>query len=46
MKYQIIINNGSLKGFIAFKGPCLATMKDKYKRLEQQGHELKLIRGK
>jgi hypothetical protein len=46
MKYQIIINNGTLKGFIAFKGPCLATMQDKYKRLEQQGHKLKLIRGK
>ena len=46
MKYQIIINNGILKGFIAFKGPCLATMQDKYKRLEQQGHKLKLIRGK
>ena len=46
MKYQIIINNGSLKGFIAFKGSCLATMQDKYKRLEQQGHKLKLIKGK
>ena len=46
MKYQIIINNGFLKGFIAFKGPCLSTMQDKYKRLEQQGHKLKLIRGK
>ena len=46
MKYQIIINNGTLKGFIAFKGSCLATMQDKYKRLEQQGHKLKLIRGK
>lgn len=46
MKYQIIINNGSFKGFIAFKGPCLATMQDKYKRLELQGHKLKLIRGK
>ena len=46
MKYQIIINNGTLKGFIAFKGSCLATMQDKYQRLEQQGHKLKLIRGK
>ncbi len=46
MKYQIIINNGFLKGFIAFRGSCLATMQDKYKRLEQQGHKLKLIRGK
>ena len=46
MKYQIIINNGTLKGFIAFKGPCLAIMQNKYKRLEQQGHELKLIREK
>ena len=46
MKYQIIINNGTLKGFIAFKGPCLTTMQDKFKRLEQQGHKLKLIRGK
>jgi hypothetical protein len=46
MKYQIIINNGTLKGFLAFKGSCLATMQDKYKRLEQQGHKLKLIRGK
>ena len=46
MKYQIIINNGSLKGFIAFRGPCLATMQNKYKRLEQQGHKLKLIREK
>ena len=45
MKYQIIINNGTLKGFIAFKGSCLATMQDKYQRLEQQGHKLKLIRG-
>jgi hypothetical protein len=45
MKYQIIINSGTLKGFIAFKGSCLATMQDKYKRLEQQGHKLKLIRG-
>ena len=45
MKYQILINNGILKGFIAFKGSCLATMQDKYKRLEQQGHKLKLIRG-
>jgi len=45
MKYKIIINNGSLKGFIAFKGSCLVTMQDKFKRLEQQGHELKLIRG-
>jgi hypothetical protein len=25
---------------------CLATMQDKFKRLEQQGHKLKLIRGK
>jgi hypothetical protein len=46
MKYQIIINNGILKGFIAFKGPCLATMQDKYNRLTNQGHKLKLIRGK
>ena len=46
MKYQIIINNGTLKGFIAFKGSCLATMQDKFKRLEQQGHKLKLIKGK
>ena len=46
MKYQIIINNGTLKGFTAFRGPCLATMQDKYKRLKQQGHKLKLIRGK
>ena len=45
MKYQIIINNGTLKGFIAFKGPCLATMQDKYQRLELQGHKLKLIRA-
>ena len=41
-----VLNNGTLKGFIAFKGSCLATMQDKYKRLEQQGHKLKLIRGK
>jgi hypothetical protein len=46
MKYQIIINNGTLKGWTAFKGPCLATMQDKYKLQEQQGHKLKLIRGK
>ena len=46
MKYQIIINNGTLKGWKAFKGSCLATMQGKYKRLEQQGHKLKLIRGK
>jgi len=46
MKYQIIINSGTLKGFTAFKGSCLATMQDKFKRLEQQGHKLKLIRGK
>jgi len=45
MKYQIIINKGTLKGFIAFRGPCLATMQDKYKRLQNQGHKLKLIRG-
>jgi uncharacterized protein YydD (DUF2326 family) len=45
MKYQIIINNGTLKGFIAFKGSCLATMQDKYQRLKNQGHKLKLIRG-
>tara|TARA_B100001939_G_scaffold157301_1_gene135941 strand:+ start:195 stop:335 length:141 start_codon:yes stop_codon:yes gene_type:complete len=45
MKYQILINNGTLKGWKAFKGSCLATMQDKYKRLEQQGHKLKLIRG-
>ena len=45
MKYQIIINNGTFKGFIAFKGSCLAIMQDKYKRLELQGHKLKLIRG-
>ncbi len=45
MKYKIIINNGTLKGFLAFRGSCLATMQDKFKRLEQQGHELKLIRG-
>ena len=44
MKYKIIINNGTLKGFLAFRGSCLATMQDKYKRLEQQGHKLKLIR--
>jgi len=46
MKYQIIINNGTLKGWKAFRGPCLATMQDKFKRLELQGHKLKLIRGK
>jgi len=46
MKYQIIINSGTLKGFIAFKGSCLSTMQDKFKRLEQQGHKLKLIREK
>jgi len=46
MKYQIIIKNGSLKGWKAFKGSCLATMQDKYKRLELQGHKLKLIREK
>ena len=46
MKYKIIINNGTLKGFLAFRGSCLATIQDKYKRLEQQGHKLKLIRGK
>jgi len=46
MKYQIIINSGTLKGFIAFRGSCLSTMQDKYKRLQNQGHKLKLIRGK
>ncbi len=45
MKYKIIINNGTLKGFLAFRGSCLATMQDKYKRLKNQGHKLKLIRG-
>jgi hypothetical protein len=46
MKYKIIINNGTLKGFVAFRGLCLATMQDKYNRLHNQGHQLKLIRGK
>jgi len=46
MKYKIIINNGTLKGFIAFRGSCLATMQDKYNRLHNQGHQLKLIREK
>lgn len=46
MKYKIIINNGTLKGFLAFKGSCPATMQDKYNRLTNQGHQLKLIRGK
>ena len=45
MKYKLIIKNGHLKGFVAFKGSCLATMLDKYKCLHNQGHELKLIRG-
>jgi hypothetical protein len=46
MKYKILINNGTLKGFIAFRGSCLVTMQDKYNRLTNQGHQLKLIRGK
>ena len=46
MKYKIIINNGTLKGFVAFRGSCLVTMRDKHKRLTNQGHKLKLIRGK
>tara|TARA_X000001382_G_scaffold130115_2_gene123955 strand:- start:1955 stop:2095 length:141 start_codon:yes stop_codon:yes gene_type:complete len=45
MKYKLIINNGTLKGFLAFRGSCLATMQDKCNRLHNQGHELKLIRG-
>ena len=45
MKYKIIINNGTLKGWKAFQGSCLATMQDKYQRLQNQGHKLKLIRG-
>ena len=44
--YQIIIIKGSLKGFVAFRGSCLVTMQDKYNRLTNQGHKLKLIRGK
>jgi len=45
MKYKLIIKNGNLKGFVAFRGSCLATMQDKYQRLKNQGHKLKLIRG-
>jgi hypothetical protein len=45
MKYKLIINNGTLKGFVAFRGSCLTTMQDKYQRLADQGHKLKLIRG-
>jgi hypothetical protein len=45
MKYTITINNGTLKGFIAFRGSCLITMQDKYNRLTNQGHKLKLIKG-
>jgi len=46
MRYKLIINNGTLKGFVAFRGSCLATMQDKYNRLTNQGHKLKLIRSK
>jgi len=45
MKYTLIINNGTLKGFMAFRGSCLAIMQSKFQRLKNQGHKLKLIRG-